>query len=176
VNRLFNVPESAAAKYSNANAALPLLVDRFLCRRHAGGGVLFDAVGPPGPANVPVDRHGIGALAGGQVGANYQVDRFVLGVEAEGFWSDLHNRINLFSPGAGLANAGIWHSERSQRVGLRYWPRCYSALPSIALWVYGKAGWVWGRFDWNYNNAAQSFNPAGRWSIPRTAAATSTAC
>lgn len=158
VNRLFNAPESAAAKYSNANAALPFSWTGFYAGAHAGGGVLFDAGWIPGPQAIPLDRHGIGALAGGQVGANYQVDRFVLGVEAEGFWSDLHNRINLFSQVPGLANTAYgtasvrnrWDFDIAARFGVTF---------DRAL-VYGKAGWVWGRFDWNYNNTAEPFNPA----------------
>jgi outer membrane immunogenic protein len=53
----------------------------------AGAGVLldqgFENVGNAG------DRHGIGGLAGGQLGCNYQTGMLVLGVEGEGFWSGM---------------------------------------------------------------------------------------
>ena len=35
------------------------------------------------------DRHGIGGLAGGQIGCNYQTGMLVLGIEGEGFWSGM---------------------------------------------------------------------------------------
>ena len=52
---------------------------------HAGGGVLFDAGWQPIFSQTSEDRHGSGALAGGQVGYNYQMGMLILGVEGEGF-------------------------------------------------------------------------------------------
>src|SRR5690348_10714955 len=52
---------------------------------HAGAGVLLDQ-GFQDEGGVPADRHGIGGLAGGQVGCNYQTGMLVLGIEGEGFW------------------------------------------------------------------------------------------
>jgi outer membrane immunogenic protein len=57
---------------------------------HAGAGVLLDRGfrsqgsllnGPEALA----DRHGISGLAGGQIGYNWQMGMFVLGIEGEGF-------------------------------------------------------------------------------------------
>jgi outer membrane immunogenic protein len=55
---------------------------------HAGAGVLHDQGYDPRNAN-PADRHGVGGLAGGQIGCNYQTGMLVLGIEGEGFWSGM---------------------------------------------------------------------------------------
>src|SRR5882757_482476 len=47
---------------------------------HGGGGVLY--AGWNG-------QNGVGGLAGGQAGCNYQAGPIVVGVEAEGWWSGL---------------------------------------------------------------------------------------
>src|SRR3990170_7650270 len=41
-----------------------------------------------------------GAVAGGQIGFNFQVDNFVLGIEADGAWSDMRDNVSepLFGP------------------------------------------------------------------------------
>lgn len=158
VNRLFHVADASSAGPRNANAALPFSWTGFYVGAHAGGGVLFDAGWNPGQQVLNGDRHGIGGLAGGQIGANYQVGRLVLGVEAEGFWSGLQNSVTLFSPSPGFANTAFGTAsvrnlsdfDIAARFGLTF---------GRAL-VYGKAGWAWGRFDWTYNNTAQPFNPA----------------
>jgi outer membrane immunogenic protein len=38
------------------------------------------------------DEHGYGALAGGQVGCNYQAGVLVVGIEGEGFWSGIKTK------------------------------------------------------------------------------------
>src|SRR2546430_16816788 len=52
---------------------------------HGGAGVLLDQGFEARGAQF--DRHGIGGLAGGQIGCNYQTGMLVLGIEGEGFWS-----------------------------------------------------------------------------------------
>src|SRR6266850_165367 len=54
---------------------------------HGGGGVLLDQ-GFQASAGF-ADRHGVGGLAGGQIGCNYQTGMLVLGIEGEGFWSGM---------------------------------------------------------------------------------------
>jgi outer membrane immunogenic protein len=121
-----------------------------------GGGVIFDAGWVPRGTAAGVDRHGIGALAGGQIGANYQVGMLVLGIEGEGFWSSMQNTVNFHSnsfaqvPNSIFATAHVsnrWDAAISGRFGVAF---------DRAL-VYGKAGWVWGGFDWNYNQPLNNF-------------------
>src|SRR5690242_10896772 len=64
---------------------------------HAGAGVIrdqgfVDNGGLMRTTGLNADRDGIGGLAGGQVGCNYQTGMLVLGVEGEGFWSGM--RVN----------------------------------------------------------------------------------
>jgi outer membrane immunogenic protein len=113
---------------------------------HGCAGVLLDQ----GFQSSVDDRHGIGALAGGQVGCNYQIGMLVLGIEGEGFWSGMKVTIDQFDGINGntlFSSANIknkWDYDVAGRFGVAF---------DRAL-VYGKAGWVAGRFDYN----AASFN------------------
>jgi outer membrane immunogenic protein len=115
---------------------------------HGGAGVLLDQgfQSSGGMQLLPVaDRHGVGGLAGGQIGCNYQTGMLVLGIEGEGFWSGMKvtqdqfggiNGNTLFET-ATIKNR--WDYDIAARFGIAF---------DRAL-VYGKAGWVAGRFDWN---------------------------
>src|SRR5437899_10282718 len=59
---------------------------------HGGAGVLLDQ----GFQSNIDDRHGIGGLAGGQIGCNYQIGMLVLGIEGEGFWSGMKVTVDQF--------------------------------------------------------------------------------
>jgi outer membrane immunogenic protein len=117
---------------------------------HGGAGVLLDQ---GFQASGPADRHGVGGLAGGQIGCNYQTGMLVLGIEGEGFWSGMKatrdqfggiNGSTLFST-ASIKNK--WDYDIAARFGLAF---------DRAL-VYGKAGWVAGGFDWNAGEVDCSF-------------------
>lgn len=104
---------------------------------HGGGGVLRDQ----GFAGGLVDRDAIGALAGGQVGCNYQIGMLVLGVEGEGFWSGMTVQRDFFFGPVVVESASVknkWDYDVAARAGIAI---------DRAL-IYGKAGWVAGRFDW----------------------------
>jgi outer membrane immunogenic protein len=111
---------------------------------HAGAGVLLDQGFQDG-GGAPADRHGIGGLAGGQVGCNYQTGMLVLGIEGEGFWSGMKVTRDNFD-GTDLFNTtsikNKWDYDVAARIGVAF---------DRAL-VYGKAGWVAGGFDWNSQN------------------------
>jgi outer membrane immunogenic protein len=88
------------------------------------------------------DRGGIGGLAGGQAGCNYQTGMLVLGIEGEGFWSGMKITRDAFEGTTQFATASIrnkWDYDVAGRIGVAF---------DRAL-VYGKAGWVWGGFDWD---------------------------
>ena len=92
------------------------------------------------------DRHGVGGLAGGQIGCNYQTGMLVLGIEGEGFWSGMKITQDQFGFGINgntlVSSASIknkWDYDVAGRFGIAF---------DRAL-VYGKAGWVAGGFDWN---------------------------
>ena len=118
---------------------------------HAGAGVLLDE-GYEDNISTPADRHGIGGLAGGQVGYNYQIGMLVLGIEGEGFWSGMRDTQDTFeggNPGTLVGTATIknrWDFDIAGRLGVAI---------DHAL-IYGKAGWVEGNFAWN---ATEPLNP-----------------
>jgi len=110
---------------------------------HGGAGVLLDQGFQS--TGAPADRHGIGGLAGGQIGCNYQVGMLVLGIEGEGFWSGMKVTQDQFGGINGntlVGSASIknkWDYDVAGRFGVAF---------DRAL-VYGKAGWVAAGFDWN---------------------------
>src|SRR5580765_4065734 len=66
---------------------------------HAGAGVLLDQGFQTGGGltqDIVADRHGVGGLAGGQIGCNYQTGMLVLGIEGEGFWSGMKVSVDRF--------------------------------------------------------------------------------
>jgi len=118
---------------------------------HAGGGVLFDAGWQQFAA--PGDRHGTGALAGGQVGYNYQTGMLVVGIEGEGFWSGIGNTVDQFNGNTWQSTAHV-NNKADFDIAGRFGVAFDRAL------VYGKAGWVWGNFTWDstnqFNNTANA--------------------
>jgi outer membrane immunogenic protein len=113
---------------------------------HAGAGVLHDQ-GFQAIIQAPSDRHGVGGLAGGQIGCNYQTGRLVFGIEGEGFWSGMKVTQDAF--GGGI-NGNTIEGTASIK---NKWDYDFAARFGIALdraLIYGKAGWVFGGFDWNY--------------------------
>jgi outer membrane immunogenic protein len=120
---------------------------------HGGAGVLLDQ-GFQGGGFLFDDKHGVGGLAGGQIGCNYQIGMLVLGIEGEGFWSGMKVTSDQFGGITGstlLSSTSIknkWDYDVAGRFGVAF---------DRAL-VYGKAGWVAGRFDWNFANVTCTFN------------------
>ncbi len=107
---------------------------------HAGGGVLLDK----GFNNLaPADKHGIGGLAGGQAGCNYQTGILVLGIEGEGFWSGMKVNSDFFG-----INDTLPFETSSIRNKYDYDVAGRFGLAFDRALVYGKAGWVAARFDW----------------------------
>ena len=136
-------PASLAASYASTSMAAPAY-DWTGCYLgvHGGGGVLFDAGAQPDL----FDRHGIGALAGGQVGCNYQTGMLVVGIEGEGFWSGIGNTVDQF-----FGN-NTWYSTAHVKNKADYDIAGRFGVTFDRALVYGKAGWVWGRFSWDYRN------------------------
>jgi outer membrane immunogenic protein len=119
---------------------------------NVGAGVLLDqgvlALG------LSADRHGVGALAGGQIGYNWQIGMFVLGIEGEGFWSGMKSTQNQF-----IGNPSFLVATYTAR---NKWDYDIAGRFGIAVdhaLIYGKAGWVAGGFDWNASQiSSTNFN------------------
>ena len=149
VNYLFDWGKAPAANASMAAYAFapvaPATFNWTGCYAgvHGGGGVLFDAGWQQ--IAVPFDRHGSGALAGGQLGCNYQTGMLVVGVEGEGFWSGIGNTVDQFSGNSLFSTAHV-KNKADFDIAARFGVASGRAL------VYGKAGWVWGNFSWDYSD------------------------
>ncbi len=117
---------------------------------HAGAGVLLDQGFQDESGNAE-DRHGVGGLAGGQAGCNYQTGMLVLGVEGEGFWSGMKINRDNFNNGSILETTATIKNKSDYDIAGRFGIAIDHAL------VYGKAGWVAGRFAWNTANAGCEF-------------------
>src|SRR5260370_24693050 len=66
---------------------------------HAGAGVLLDQgfrTGGGVTLDIAADRHGVGGLAGGQIGCNYQTGMLVLCIEGGGFCSGMKATADRF--------------------------------------------------------------------------------
>jgi outer membrane immunogenic protein len=95
------------------------------------------------------EGNGIGAVAGGQVGCNYQIKRLVVGIEGEFDWSGIRNRYNENYPEIGdpdynngsyiysTQTQNLWDSTLALRAGFTPWDD---------LLIYGKVGAAWGSF------------------------------
>ena len=123
-----------------APIAPPFSWTGFYIGGNVGAGVLLDqGIQLTG---LSADRHGVGGLAGGQIGYNWQMGMLVLGIEGEGFWSGMRINVDQFSGNNLILNQTIknkWDYDIAARFGIAI---------DRAL-VYGKAGWVAARFDWN---------------------------
>ena len=83
-----------------------------------------------------------GAVAGGQVGCNYQQGNWVVGVEGEGSWSNSRATNSLtFSPTASesFTTKNTNDFSIAGRAGIAF----------DRTLIYGKGGWAWGSFDYN---------------------------
>jgi outer membrane immunogenic protein len=126
---------------------------------HGGGGTQHDSSTQDNAfQSDPFDNNGNngtgrGAVAGGQIGCNYQDGNAVFGLEGEGYWSNLKTASgNSFtSSGEGITSFAATTKNRDDfsiaaRVGMAF----------DRTLVYGKAGWVWGDFSFA---SAQTFTP-----------------
>ncbi len=128
----------------------------FYIGAHGGGGwgrketttapYLFGtALIAPAPATIDVS----GWLAGGQIGANYQVGSWVFGAEAQASWSNLAGSTGCTAISAGVTLNGTCNVKVDAlgtiagRVGWA-WDR---------LLVYGKGGVAWTNDHYNWNSA-----------------------
>lgn len=89
--------------------------------------------------------NGTGAIAGGQVGCNYQAGNWVFGVEGEGSWSNSRaTNTMVVTPVAPFDSISLTTKNTSDfsvagRAGFAF----------DRTLVYAKGGWVWGSFDYN---------------------------
>ncbi len=108
-----------------------------------GGGLIDGNFGNNG-----INANGWGAVAGGQIGCNYQTGMLVVGVEADGLWSGISNKgsfsegfggVDAFSEGFSTQTDNKWDVDIALRVGVAF----------DRVLIYGKGGVAWGGFNFS---------------------------
>jgi outer membrane immunogenic protein len=148
-------PAAVAAAYSWTG---------FYIGAHGGGGWnTFTGTDPTMPGDPASAANGSGAVAGGQIGANYQIGQVVFGVEGTYAWSDIKvSDGGPFGGGAGLTVTlkNDYLATAAARLGYAF----------DRVLVYGKGGAAFTRDKLNANNglpgalagsAAGSFDRTG---------------
>ena len=95
--------------------------------------------------------NGWGAIAGGQIGCNYQINQLVVGIEGDGVWSGIQNTGGYTSSdgeGYRLQTKNLWDADVAFRVGAAF----------DRLLVYGKGGVAWGGFNFRYSEIGPGSN------------------
>jgi outer membrane immunogenic protein len=96
--------------------------------------------------------NGYGAVAGGQIGCNYQTGMLVVGIEGDGLWSGINNK-DVLSAAAiteELETKDKWEADVAGRVGVAF----------DRLLVYGKGGIAWGGFGFSGTSAGAAISGA----------------
>lgn len=111
---------------------------------HGGAGVLKDSYAVSA---------GGGALAGGQVGCNYQIGQIVLGLEGEATWSALSDKLQFMNSGfaSDFAGRNRWSADVAARAGVAI---------DRAL-IYSKLGVAEGGFAFSGGDTTGFFQQAG---------------
>jgi outer membrane immunogenic protein len=96
--------------------------------------------------------NGYGAVAGGQIGCNYQTGMLVVGIEGDGLWSGINNKDALSSAAITeeLATKDKWEADVTGRVGVAF----------DRLLVYGKGGIAWGGFGFSGTGTSAAISGA----------------
>ena len=89
-----------------------------------------------------------GMLLGGQIGANYQINNFVVGVEFQGNWADMTNHSAVFGPSSGN------QYQATGTFGSEYTLAARFGIAVDRLLMYGKAGWSFVGNEASINNTA----------------------
>jgi outer membrane immunogenic protein len=99
---------------------------------------------------------GAGGLAGGQIGCNYQIRQFVVGIEGEGDWSSMQSGGTTGIPGASTSTTvrNHWDADVAMRFGFA-WGETFG---------YAKVGAVW--LGDHYDITAPGASTTGNTTLP----------
>jgi outer membrane immunogenic protein len=94
---------------------------------------------------------GKGAIAGGQIGYNYQDGNWVFGIEGEGYWSNIKLNQNFSEANDLGVVTGTFGNSIENRSDYTIAGRVGMAFDRTL--IYGKGGWAWGAFrSSSFNN------------------------
>ena len=99
-----------------------------------------------------------GGFFGGQLGGNWQIERAVLGIQADAHWADIQGHGSCFDAGA-VATAGLSFAcnDKVSSFGT-VTPRVGAAIDHAL--IYAKGGWAW-EFGQHSLNPTAPFNVMG---------------
>ena len=112
---------------------------------HVGGGTMtsnFEGAVSGNSATASDTANGRGAVAGGQLGCNYQDGNWVFGLEGEGYWSN----IKVSNTGSAINNLGVTTRTFGNTINN---DNDFSIAARVGFTfdrtlIYGKGGWAWG--------------------------------
>lgn len=114
----------------NAPVAAPFNWTGFYVGIEGGGGGQYDSI---------TGKYGVGGIVGGQIGYNYQINALVVGLEGEGFGSNIRSRSDFTAqfPG-GFSSLSSDTTNSLFDVAVRF-----GFTPFERALLYGKLGAVW---------------------------------
>src|SRR4051794_29650546 len=120
---------------------------------HGGGGTQSDS---------QTGMSGAGGFGGGQAGCNYQIHNFVVGVEAEGAWSNIRTRNDtiVLAPGGMSSRASETNKsfyDVAMRLGYTFFDRTL---------IYTKIGVAWSNQSYNRVTTNPSGTTTANWVTP----------
>lgn len=114
-----------------------------------GGGTISDPGGGNSEGYYRTSTgSGVGAIAGGQFGYNYQEGNWVFGVEGEGYWSNIKNSLDYSSVSSTTgAVFDVYNTSLQNRYDYTVAGRVGLAFDRTL--IYAKGGWAWGNYKYN---------------------------
>jgi outer membrane immunogenic protein len=116
----------------------------------AGGGVAPGVVNPL--SDVTFTHSPAGAIGGGQIGFNWQISKWVLGVEGDWDWSGQTDRLarqNFFASSVNVAPAQLAYNDE-QKLSWLATARARAGWAQDCFLWYVTGGAAWGRVESNY--------------------------
>lgn len=116
---------------------------------HVGGSQIHSFVSTNFEGSGSTGDNGSGAVAGGQVGCNYQAGNWVFGVEGEGAWSNSRSNGQITNAMFGNPISRFDNISLSTTNTSDFSIAGRAGFTFDRTLIYGKGGWAWGSFDYN---------------------------
>ena len=117
----------------------------FYIGANVGGGTTTDPTANNSEGASGTLANGKGAVAGGQVGYNWQDGNWVLGVEGEGFWSNIKGIENSKF----FDTTGTFFGTASLENRYDFTVAARAGIAFDRTLIYAKGGWAWGNYQAN---------------------------
>jgi outer membrane immunogenic protein len=119
---------------------------------HAGGGTMTSNFEGSG-------TNGTGAVAGGQVGCNYQDGNWVFGAEGEGYWSNIKITDRDSSIANLVVNNTLFNDTLTVKNTADFTIAARAGITFDRTLIYAKGGWAWGQMKFDSTSICCNANP-----------------